>query len=151
MLHQFNTNTNQTRTPAASSSAVPLPLVITIVAALLLGAGAGYLVKTRAGGSIALLQGSTNARSGGAASVSYGKKNTELFPDSASGTVRKGGVGDEGTHHLERRGGPSQNVYLTSSAVDLTKLVGKTVTVWGKTYEAQTAGWLMDVGYVEVQ
>lgn len=81
----------------------------------------------------------------------YGTKNTKLFPDSTEGVLKKGGINGEGTHHLERKGGPSQNVYLTSSVIDLNQFVNKKVKVWGKTYTAQTAGWLMDVGYLELK
>ncbi len=71
------------------------------------------------------------------------------FPDLAEGILREGGVGGEGDFHLERPGGESQNVYLTSSTVDLSQFVGKKIRVWGKTFQGQKAGWLMDVGYVE--
>lgn len=124
-------------------------MVIAVILALVLGTTTGYIVKTRFANAVPLM--SNNDKAGGAASQALGTKNTKLFPDDATGIVREGGVDGEGTHHLERKGGPSQNVYLTSSSVDLTKLVGKTVTVWGKTYAAEKAGWLMDVGYVEVQ
>lgn len=82
---------------------------------------------------------------------SVGVKDTKLFPDSAEGIVKKGGIEGEGSHHLVRKGGKDQYVYLTSSSVDLNQFVDKKVKVWGKTYTAQTAGWLMDVGYVEIQ
>ena len=56
----------------------------------------------------------------------------------------------EGSFHLERPGGTSQNVYLTSSTVDLSEYVGKKVKVYGETFQGEKAGWLMDVGLVEV-
>ena len=74
----------------------------------------------------------------------------KTFKDSASGTLRAGGIDGEGSFHLERPGGDSQNVYLTSTTVDLSPFVGKKVTVWGQTYTGNTAGWLMDVGLVEI-
>ena len=49
-----------------------------------------------------------------------------------------------------RVGGVSQTVVLTSSATDLSKLVGMNVKVWGETFKAQKAGWLMDVGRIQV-
>ena len=76
-----------------------------------------------------------------------GKKN---FKDQAEGVLKKGGIEGEGSHHLERPGGDSQNVYLTSSTVDLSQFENKKVRVHGETSTAQTAGWLMDVGLVEV-
>ncbi len=76
-----------------------------------------------------------------------GKKN---FKDKAEGVLKRGGVEEEGSHHLERPGGESQNVYLTSSTVDLSKFENKKVRVHGETFSGQKAGWLMDVGLVEV-
>lgn len=79
-----------------------------------------------------------------------GADDKSQFPDEAEGTLVEGGVDGEGTHHLERPGGVSQNVYLTSSNVDLQKFVGKSVKVDGKTFAAEKVGWLMDVGQLEV-
>ena len=39
---------------------------------------------------------------------------------------------------------------MTSSVVDLSQFVDRKVKVWGSTQTAQVAGWLMDVGRVEV-
>ena len=74
----------------------------------------------------------------------------KTFKDNAEGILAEGGIDGEGSYHLERPGGVSQNAYLTSSTVDLSKYVGKKVRVWGITFQGQKAGWLMDVGYVEV-
>ncbi len=82
---------------------------------------------------------------------SFGQKNEKLCPDIAEGTMKKGGIDGEGTHHLKRKGGDNQNVYLTSSTVDLSLVENKKVKVWGKTYAANTAGWLMDVCYLELK
>ena len=83
-------------------------------------------------------------------SKSSGINDSKRFPDSATGILKEGGIDGEGSYHLERPGGKSQNVYLTSSIVDLAKFVGKKIKVQGETFEAQTAGWLMDVGFVEL-
>lgn len=80
----------------------------------------------------------------------FGSPNEEIFKDSAEGVVVEGGIGGEGSHYLARPGGVSQNVYMTSSSVDLEKFVGTKVKVWGETFSAQKAGWLMDVGRVKV-
>lgn len=72
------------------------------------------------------------------------------FKDSAEGVLKEGGIDGEGNFHLEREGGPSQNVYLTSSTVDLSQFLGKKIKVWGQTFKSQKAGWLMDVGLVEI-
>lgn len=79
-----------------------------------------------------------------------GSNDTATFKDTAEGTLKEGGIDGEGAYHLERMGGESQNVYLTSSIVDLSKYIGKKIKVWGQTQKAQTAGWLMDVGRIEV-
>jgi hypothetical protein len=65
--------------------------------------------------------------------------------------VKEGGIEDEGQYHLVRPGGDSQNVYMTSSSVDLAQFIGKKVKVWGQTQAAKKAGWLMDVGRVQVE
>lgn len=79
-----------------------------------------------------------------------GTRDKETFRDSAEGILEVGGINGEGTHKLIRPGGESQTVYLTSSVVDLNQFVGKKVRVWGETFAAQKAGWLMDIGLIEL-
>lgn len=79
----------------------------------------------------------------------YGSDDVSLFKDSAEGVLEAGGIDSEGTHKLIRPGGESQTVYLTSSVIDLNKFVNKKVRIWGETFAAQKAGWLMDVGRLE--
>ncbi len=80
-----------------------------------------------------------------------GVKDASTFKDTATGTLSEndGKLSKEGTHILVR-GDVSQNAYLTSSVVDLSKYVGKKVQVWGETFKGQTAGWLMDVGRIKI-
>lgn len=80
-----------------------------------------------------------------------GITDTRTFKDSAVGVIQKGGFNGEGTHNLVRDGGPSQTVYLVSSAVDLDQYVGKQVKIWGQTMAAKKVAWLMDVGKIELQ
>jgi hypothetical protein len=80
----------------------------------------------------------------------YGSNDTNTFKDSTEGTLKEGGIDGEGQFHLERPGGISQNVYLTSSLVDLSLFINRKIKVWGETQTAQKAGWFMDVGRVEV-
>ncbi len=80
----------------------------------------------------------------------YGSSDEKSFKDSAEGTLEKGGVDGEGSHKLIRPGGDSQTVYITSSIINLDQFSGRKVKVWGQTYKAQKAGWLMDVGRVEI-
>jgi len=84
------------------------------------------------------------------AEKTIGIADKKTFKDQAEGTLREGGVDGEGNFHLERPGGVSQNVYLTSTTVDMLPYVGKKVRVWGQTFTAEKAGWLMDVGLVEI-
>lgn len=79
-----------------------------------------------------------------------GSTDKKSFRDVAEGRLERGGIDGEGTHKLVRPGGESQNVYLTSSVIDLDAYVGKKVRVWGETFAAQKAGWLMDVGRIEI-
>ncbi len=80
----------------------------------------------------------------------FGLSDEKTFKDTAQGYLEAGGINGEGSHKLLRPGGSSRTVYLTSSVTDLDKLVGMEVKVWGETYKGQEAGWLMDVGKVEV-
>ncbi len=80
----------------------------------------------------------------------FGVQDKDTFADSAIGYLEKGGVEGEGSHKLLREGGASQTVALTSSVVDLDKLVGMEVKLYGETHKAEKAGWFMDVGRVEV-
>jgi hypothetical protein len=120
---------------------------------ILLGAGTGYIassVSGNGGDNPVSIDGdieSSDIKKG----LTVGVDDTEQFPDSAEGTLREGGIDGEGAYHLERPGGESQNVYMTSAVVDLSQFVGKKVEVWGQTQAAQKAGWLMDVGRVEVK
>ena len=80
----------------------------------------------------------------------YGSNDTKTFNDTAEGVDTVGGINGEGQYHLVRPGGDSQNVYMTSSVVDLSLFLNRKIKVWGQTQKAQSAGWLMDVGRVEV-
>lgn len=79
-----------------------------------------------------------------------GNPDEETFTDPATGVLIKGGIEGEGSHRILRPGGVSQNVYLTSSVIDLDEVIDHKVRVWGETFAAQQAGWLMDVGRIEI-
>ena len=129
-----------------SSSILPVWLAIGFLAlAGLIGGFAGWFLSGKTGSKTDTPSQSVNT------AKSSGIKNSKSFPDTATGILKEGGIDGEGSYHLERPGGKSQNVYLTSSIVDLSKFLGKKVKVQGETFEAQTAGWLMDVGFVELQ
>ncbi|MFH1827236.1 MAG: hypothetical protein ABH812_02245 [bacterium] len=112
---------------------------------LILGIIIGYFIARKEGPLI-----SSKTNSTVTTKEASGILDKKRFPDKAEGSLKKGGIEGEGNFHLERSGGESQNVYLTSSTVDLSKFIGKKVRVWGQTFTAQKAGWLMDVGYLEV-
>ncbi|MGD9129304.1 MAG: hypothetical protein PVJ09_02345 [Candidatus Woesebacteria bacterium] len=125
--------------------------VISIVAGTATGVGAYKLrSKSRSGsGSVEIEQrvAGDTIKNGDV----YGVKDESIFgDDKAEGYLESGGIEDEGSHRLLRPGGESQTVYLTSSTTDLDKFVGMNVKVAGETFKAQKAGWLMDVGRVEV-
>lgn len=119
--------------------------IVILFVALLLGGGAGYLGSTFGKPTTIGVE-----EKGIGGVTKAGVKDEKEFPDKVEGLLKEGGIDGEGNFHLERPGGISQNVYLTSSAVDLSQFVGKKVSVWGQTFEGEKAGWLMDVGYVEV-
>ncbi len=121
-------------------------LIAGVVLVILAGIGTGWLLSgARVAGT------STQDVPGAATGLKEaGLADEETFRDSAEGTLEEGGIAGEGTHHLVRDGGPSQNVYLTSTVIDLQSFTGKKVQVWGETISARKAGWLMDVGKIKV-
>jgi len=133
---------------------VSVPFIaIVLVSALVLGGATGFIANMITGKSMSA--GNTGDKSSEAsqdgAKTSAGILDKETFKDTAEGMLREGGFEGEGSFHLERTGGESQNVYLTSTTVDLSEFIGKKVQVWGQTFDAKKAGWLMDVGYIEVE
>lgn len=124
-------------------------LLIVLIVVVILGIGSGYILGKKGTGEKSLTAGSINSSSVPKGTV-IGSGDTKIFKDTAEGVLKTGGIDGEGQFHLVRPGGDSQNVYLTSSSVDLSKLIGKKVKVWGETQKAQHAGWLMDVGRVQI-
>lgn len=123
-------------------------LIIILVVAAILGITTGYLL-TRSNGTIANVKNSITASTVAKGTIE-GSGDEKVFKDTAEGSLKQGGIEGEGAFHLVRPGGDSQNVYLTSSTVDLTKYLNRKIKVWGQTQKAQHAGWLMDVGKIEV-
>lgn len=128
----------------------PLMMIaIVVVVMVLLGAGSGFLIAKGTATNLEPTKEVTDS-SQVTKGTSMGSNDTTTFKDTAEGVLREGGIEGEGQYHLERPGGESQYVYLTSSSVDLSLVKGKKIKVWGQTQKAQHAGWLMDVGRVEV-
>lgn len=132
--------------------------LMALVGVILLGSlsGAGVAYISRSSGTAAPTN-TAGVATGGAAQDSmvkvgaiFGLPDDSTFKDDTEGVLILGGIEGEGSHTLLRPGGASQNVYLTSSAVDLNQFENVRVRVWGETFKGQKAGWLMDVGRVEV-
>lgn len=135
-------DSNSTKSPWAK-------ILIVVVVMGLLGVGSGFLIAKGTAQQVKQTKDVTSA-SDATKGTTFGSNDTKTFNDTAEGVLKTGGIDGEGQFHLERPGGESQYVYLTSSAVDLSLVKGKKVKVWGQTQKAQHAGWLMDVGRVEV-
>ncbi len=141
VLHDFN--------PSEGSSMNGKKFIAIIAVSIILGVGTGYFASQKGSASTgAVTSQSGNAENGKGTII--GSTDTKTFKDTAQGVLEKGGVNGEGQFHLVRPGGDSQNVYVTSSIVDLSQFVKKKIKVWGQTNASQTAGWLMDVGRVQV-
>jgi len=154
---------NKKETPEVSPSSVPtpsitqpmdnkkIPLVILLIA--IAGIASGFTLNKFFPNESAPASTLSPAASENISNVKVGDSfgvESDTFSDTAEGVLEKGGINGEGSHKLIRPGGDSQTVYLTSSVVDLDELVGHKVAVWGETFAAQKAGWLMDVGRVKV-
>lgn len=150
-LHTFDMSSS------FKKSSLPLQLGLGIVAIVLgITTGAGvFQLQANQGGS------SSNLISGDDAPIAqvatdriengdvFGSS-ADDFVDTAQGYLEDGGLNGEGSHSLLRPGGDSQTIYLTSSITDLDDFIGMEIKIWGETFAGQQAGWLMDVGRVEV-
>lgn len=125
-------------------------LVALLITVVLLGIGSGYFLAKNISKTALTNLGVPGSSSTVAKGTVVGSEDLKTFKDMVEGKLEKGGIDGEGQFHLVRPGGESQNVYMTSSIVDLSLFIGKKVKVWGETQKAQKAGWLMDVGRVEV-
>jgi hypothetical protein len=142
-------NPDLSQNPEDMNSIFTKSLFIFLVIAVVLGAVTGYAFRFKGNTGNTLTSGTVGSSNISKGTV-VGSNDTKTFKDIASGTLKNGGINGEGQYHLVRPGGDSQNVYLTSSSVDLSKFADKKIKVWGQTQAAQYAGWLMDVGRVEI-
>lgn len=144
LIHNFNSTSSSVS--SNSKEGFPIPkLVVLLIIFGVLGTVLGFGISKLKGGTK-----SSSSQQSGNVAQSAGVVDKTTFKDQAEGILKEGGIDGEGNFHLERPGGESQNVYLTSSTVGLSGYIGKKVRVWGATMQAQKAGWLMDVGSVEV-
>ncbi len=147
----ISANPKISQKPENMSAIFTKKLFIILITTAILGGITGYILsaKKQSSTDIALTSGSIDSSKISKGTV-VGSNDTKTFKDTAVGTLKSGGINGEGQFHLVRPGGDSQNVYLVSSSVDLSKFIGKKIKVWGQTQTAQYAGWLMDAGRVEV-
>lgn len=127
----------------------PVKAIFGLIFIAVLGIGTGYalsLFAATTGTKVPLLPTQESELKG----QTFGSDDTSTFKDTAEGELKEGGIDGEGQYHLVRPGGDTQNVYLTSSLVDMSKFLNQKIKVWGETQKAEKAGWLMDVGRVEV-
>lgn len=132
-----------------SSKGPIIKILVVVLAMSALGIGSGFLIA-KGSASKPVTTNEVTKSSDIKKGDTFGTNDTKTFSDEAEGLLREGGIEGEGQFHLERPGGESQYVYLTSSAVDLSLVKGRKIKVWGQTQKAQHAGWLMDVGRIEV-
>ena len=136
--------------PVPGTKKLPPVKVLIILLIITAGVGSGYLLNSKFGTIPGLKSMSEVTESGLKVGDVVGSPDEKTFRDTAEGVIEAGGIDGEGSHKLLREGGDSQTAYLTSSVVDLDQFVGHKVQVWGETFAAQTAGWLMDIGRVKV-
>jgi hypothetical protein len=127
-----------------------LLLVLGSLFVVLAGVAAGWLLSGKTLGTSTSSVSKETEKEIKVSETEAGLEDESLFPDNAKGKLMEGGINGEGTYHLERPGGPQQNVYLTSTVIDLASFLEKEVEVWGETISGQKAGWLMDVGKIKV-
>lgn len=125
-------------------------LIIFLFVVILIGVGSGYLLAQNGMRLGPVDMGKLKESSSVSKGTVEGSSDTKIFKDTTEGVLEEGGIDGEGQYHLVRTGGESQYVYLTSSVIDLSKFTGKKIKIWGETHKAKKAGWLMDVGRVEV-
>jgi hypothetical protein len=135
---------------APAGKKLPLGMILGAAVIIAAGVGSGYFLAQRGGGVAGIKSAAEVAQTGIKVGDVVGSADETVFKDNATGMLDRGGIDGEGSHQLVREGGESQTVYLTSSVVDLEQFVGHKVQVWGETFAAQKAGWLMDVGRVKV-
>jgi hypothetical protein len=144
---------SHTPMPRKTKPNVAIPIIALVV--ILMGVGTGFaLSKAMPNKTTQSTSSASTLPKGEDAAVEtgkiYGSENKDTFPDTGIGVLEKGGIDGEGSHRLLKEGGPTQTIYLTSSVLDLDPFIGHKVEVWGETYAALKAAWLLDVGSVEV-
>ena len=137
---------------AGSNGKKKLSMAAVSIIVVLAGVGTGWLLSGNSLGMGSKDEVAVSTKDTVKSDSEAGIADESAFKESEApiGILQEGGINGEGYFHLERPGGQSQNVYLTSTVIDLGTFVGKKVQVWGETLSAQKAGWLMDVGKIKV-
>ena len=149
VIHDFSSDASFFPRSGISLRETFTPKILAIFAVfIVLGLFTGFILSSGKG-IISIGKGGTTASNISKGEV-FGSDDTKTFKDTVSGILKKGGIDGEGVYHLVRPGGDSQNVYLTSSIVDLSQFLDRKIKVWGETQKGKRAGWLMDVGRVEI-
>lgn len=125
-------------------------MIVASFGVVLLGLAVGYFLSGATLGGMKSANEEMGTKDVTVTENEVGTGDDSAFPDVAEGILVEGGIQGEGTYHLERPGGESQNVYLTSTVINLQSFIGKKVQVRGQTLSAVKAGWLMDVGKIKV-
>ncbi len=147
MLFHMNNNTFIHQVDEKNNDISLFGFIGILLVVIIVGVGIGFgISKLKESGSSSTTTGSQIKTD-----KTVGIVDKKTFKDSAEGILKEGGIDGEGNFHIERPGGVSQNIYVTSSTVDLAQFVGKKVKIYGQTFKGQKAGWLMDVGLVEIQ
>ena len=124
-----------------TKSGMPKKLIIPLVV-VLLGVASGWGLSRKSG-----LPAGTSAQLTSPESITannlkigeiVGVPDEKSFRDKAEGVLVEGGFEGEGSHHLVRPGGDDQNVYLTSSIVDLSLFVNHKIIIWGNFFRPKS-------------
>ncbi len=132
--------------PVSTSDKNPMLVAIALVV-IFGGFFVGWLISGKKAGTNPSVQSSSTVSDSG---KEAGAKDTSKFKEGPIGTLQAGGIKGEGTYHLDRPGGATQTVYLTSTVIDMSPFVGKKVQVWGETQASKYAPWFMDVVKIKV-
>jgi len=122
-------------------------ILVGVFAVVILGVGSAWLISSKL---MNRSKGTGAAPGVVVTSTGAGTLDPNTKYDTTTGDLKDGGIGNEGTQHLEGNNGPSHFVYLTSSVLDLKSFVGKKVQVWGLTLASKKAPWLIDVAKIQV-
>lgn len=150
-------NETPTPVPIVQPVVVPTPdnkkYIIVFAVVVLLGVVTGFglsKIKSAAGGPVVNGQKVEVVNTPGEEGVKDMASFKNISTETGELKLNDGKITSEGSHILVRPGGVSQNIYLTSSVIDLEKYVGKKIQIWGETFKGQKAGWLMDVIKIKV-